>query len=107
MNKHPALTIAKHFILSIEGPIILAALVAGLFLASKPAGPLWAQMACDGYLFPKWIEEADPKVRRDLKTPAEQREAYERAARHVGYDERTSKAVGQSAATLCQEKDAQ
>ena len=107
MTKHPALTFVKHFIFSIEGPIILAVLVAGLFLASKPARPFWAEMACDGYLFPKWIEQKDPKVRSGLNTPAEQREAYKKAAQHVGYDERTSKAVGQSAATLCKQRDAQ
>jgi len=90
----------------LEAYLVLALLIAAVFWSGTSSGrSFWGDMACRGYLFPKWIEQKDPNVRRGLNTPSEQKEAFERAARHVGYDERTSKAVGLSAATLCNQKD--
>jgi hypothetical protein len=107
MSEHPAVRITKAFVFSVEGPIILALLIAGAFWSGTPSGrSFWGEMACRGHLFPKWIERKDSKVRGGLETPREQQEAYERAAWHVGVDEHAAKAMGQSAAALCNEKGA-
>ena len=85
----------------LEGYVIVALLMSGAAWAAHSNHSFWGGVACGGYLFPRWIEEADPKVRRGLETAAEQKEAYTRAASHVGFEKPTSHPIGQSAATLC------
>ena len=90
----------------LEAYLVFALLMAALFWSGTRSNrTFWGDMACRGYLFPKAVE-SDPSIKRDLQTPAEQREAFTKAAHRVGADADTADKVGKSAALLCNQKEA-
>ena len=97
--------LAEHWALAIEPAGLLALLSVAFVISalwpSPPARPFWAETGCSGYLMPKGTLDPSASNFRELKTAKERAATFGRAAREAGFDGRTSHAVGEAAAHLC------
>lgn len=97
--------LAKHWALAIEPAGVLALLSVAFVMSalwpSPPARPFLAEMGCAGYLLPKGTLDPSGSNFRELRTAKERADTFGRAAREAGFDGRTSHAVGEAAAHLC------
>jgi hypothetical protein len=86
---------------SVEFWLLVAVLIGALFWSGTPSGrSFWGDMACKGYLFPKHIEDGSV-VKSEIEGAAEQYAAFATASQRLGANQEESRAIGKSAAILC------